>query len=153
MGELKRDGALTHSRRRGLRTREHHVALRGQQDAVQVAGVAAIHRAHGQGIGPHAIVRQTMDAHESSCGKLRAESLHSGKVNQLQVHDRKWRAETRHRGSNFAGRLCNGEVAELFTEGRSQAVGRNCIVVSENNIDWPHGKPFSSAEGTAVAIQ
>ena len=109
---------------------------------MQVAGVTAIHRAHGQRLGPHAIVRQAMDAHERSCGKLRAERPQAGEVNQLQVHDRKWRAKTRHGGSNFPGRFCNGEVTELFTEGRSQAVGRNCIVVSENNIDWPHGKPL-----------
>jgi hypothetical protein len=93
-----------------------------------------------------------MDAHERSCGKLRAESLQSGEVNQFQVHDREWSAQARHRRSNFPVRFRNGEVAELFTEGRSQAVGRNCIVVSENNIDGPHGKPLLKwPEGAARA--
>jgi hypothetical protein len=83
-----------------------------------------------------------MDAYESGGRKFRAERLQFGEANQFQVHDREWSAKTRHRRSDFRGGFCNCEVAKLFTQGCSQAVGRNCIVVSENNIDRPHGKPL-----------
>src|ERR1035437_4905655 len=91
-----------------------------------------------------------MDAHERGCGKLRAESLQYGEANQFQVHDREWSSKARHRRGNFFGRFCNGEVAKLFTQGCSQAVGRNCIVVSENNIDRPHSKTLFEWIGRAT---
>ncbi len=65
-----------------------------------------------------------------------------GQSNHFEIHHGERSAKARHGGRNFPGRFRNCEVAELFTQRCSQLVGGIGIVVSENNIDRPHGKPL-----------
>src|ERR1035441_4463816 len=83
-----------------------------------------------------------MDAYESGGRKFAREGLQFGEANQFQVYDREWSAKARHRRSDFADRFCNCEIAELFTQGCSHAVGRK----QEGQTEMELQKKFSKQE-------
>src|SRR5579871_3380875 len=83
--------------RHTLAAAQHHIALGGKQDSTQVVAMAAIDGAGRQGLRPHAIVRQAMDADESRRRKLAAQLPQLGQCDQLQIHHHKRRAIVRHR--------------------------------------------------------
>src|SRR5215469_720341 len=92
-----------------------HVAFGIMQNPRQVGCGAAVHCTGSKGLGPHSVIRQTMNAHECRCRELAAKLRQFLVGNHLKVYYGQLCAQAGNHLANFGGGMHRRKVRQFAT--------------------------------------